>query len=303
MERAMKMAVVAGGLAVGVLLATWIGLEIEAGSAGIESPRGGEPLAENPAARKNVVPLKTPEAAPQPGGLAAGKVAALQKIRHDYEEIRAKMSAEYGMAGEKFPGGLSAFLRQLALLEREMHKDFAGVLTPAELEDYEMQTSSTGRTLQQRLGGVAVADEQRRAVYRVQREFDDRFALVFDVTPPALLERVKMQAAAREKIRAVLGDETYAAWLRVEDPSYAEMRLMAIEQGLSAKAVTDLWRAKDDWMQRKLEIAAQEGLTSEQRRAMQAALAEQIRSRVVVLTGTAVMKPGTDAFGWLPSGP
>lgn len=299
MKRATKIAVVViGVVVVGAFLVVREGQKMEADFANVLPT----PVA-NASFPKKTTPFKAPDVAPQRSGLTADKVAALQKIRRDYEEIRAKMSAEYGAAGEKFPGGLNAFLRQLALLEREMHRDFAGVLTPAELEDYEMQASVTGQTLQQRLMGMAVTDGQKRAVYRVQREFDDQFALVFDVTPVALVERVKMQAAAREKIRAVLGDENYAAWLRMEDPSYAAMRLMAIEQGLSAKAVTDLWRAKDDWVQRKLEIVAQEGLTPEQRKAMQAALAEQIRSRVAVLVGTAVMKPGTDAFGWLPPGP
>jgi hypothetical protein len=98
------------------------------------------------------------------------------------------MSADYTAAGANFPGGMNAFLRQLALLEREMHGDFAAALTPRELEDYEMRESTTGQSVQRRLAGVAVTEEQRREVFRLQREFDDRFALVFDVTPPALLE-------------------------------------------------------------------------------------------------------------------
>jgi hypothetical protein len=212
--------------------------------------------------------------------LSADKLERLAKIRRDYDEIRMKMSAEFAAAGDKYPGGLNAFLKQLALLEREMHADFAAALTPGELEDYEMAESTTGKALAGRFGAVATSEEQRRTLFRWQKEFDDRFALVFDVTPGALVERVKVQQAMREKVRAMLGDEDYAKWLQAEDATYAGMRTLALQQGLSTKAVSELWRAKDEWTQRKLEIAAQPGLTPEQRAAMHASLAQQTRARV-----------------------
>jgi hypothetical protein len=241
--------------------------------------------------------------APGPAGLSAGKAARVAKVRRDYEEIRTKTSADYRAAGENFPGGINAFLRQLALLELEMHRDLAAVLTPPELEDHLMKESTTGQTLQHRLEGVEVTDEQRRLVFRAQQEFDDRFSLIFDVAPAALWERTKAQFETREKIRATLGDDAYAAWLRTEDPSYAALRALVVERGLPSTATTDLWRVKDDWTLRKLEIAAQPGLTLEQRAQLQAALAEQIRSQVAALVGPDAMQPGSEALGWLPAAP
>lgn len=231
------------------------------------------------------------------------KKARLDQIRRDYAEIRAKMVQDYGAAGEKFPGGVSAFLRQLALLEREMHADFAKTLTPEELEDYELQESNTGKTVRQRTADLALTDEQTRTIYRVQREFDDRFSLVFDVSPAALLERLKVQRVAREKIRAALSDEAYARWLRAEDPSYLGMRTVAQNQGLAASAINDLWRIKDEWTQRKLEIAADPRLAPEQRTSMQAALAGQTRSQVLALVGDHAVVSAIDAFNWLPPAP
>ena len=240
-------------------------------------------------------------------GVASGgvwspdKVARIEKIRRDYDEIRTKMSADYGAAGDKFPGGVSAFLKQLALLEREMHADFAAVLTPRELEDYEMSESTTGQALRRRLGDAAVTDEQRRAVFRLQREFDDRFALVFDVSPAALAERTKLQQMVREKVRALVGDAVFATWLSAEDPSYAAMRTMAAQAGLPGTTVEELWRIKNEFILGRLEIAAQAGLTAPQRAAMQAALADQARSRVSVLVRPEALQPGNEALAWLPS--
>ncbi len=267
-----------------------------AGARGVASPDGPGAGATADPGGDPARPTVSAAAVP----LSPDKLERIAKIRRDYDEIRAKMSADYTAAGDKFPGGLSAFLKQLALLEREMHTDFALALTPRELEDYEMYQSTTGQAMQRRLAGVAVTDEQQRAVYRVQREFDDRFALVFDLSPPALWERMKAQDVARQKIRSVLSDEAFASWLNAEDPSFGAMRGLAAQKGLPAAAGNELWRIKSEWTLRKLEIAAQVGLSPEQRVAMHGALAGQTRARVAVLVGADALAPGIEALVWLP---
>lgn len=304
MNRWLKLAAI---VLVGVgLLAWWVWVMADRY---VSVGKAGQPVREAPDLRPSPV-LQTAQSfalpgagAPVPAGLSAGKAARVAKIQRDYEEIRTKTSADYRAAGESFPGGINAFLRQLALLELEMRRDLAAALTPEQLEDYLMKGSTTGQALQRRLEGVDVTDEQRRLVFRAQQEFDDRFSLIFDIAPAALRERTKAQFETREKIRATLGDEAYAAWLRTEDPSYAALRALAAERGLASTAVSELWQIKDDWTLRKLEIAAQPELTADQRTQMQAALASQIRARVAGLVGEEAMQPGSEALGWLPTGP
>ena len=281
----------------------WMAMRVgkDFGGANESAPPVGGPIAATPKFLPKAKTFAAPAAGEAGGGLTAEKTARVEKIRRDYEEVRIKLSADYRAAGEKFPGGLNAFMRQLALLEREMHADFGAVLTPEELEDYELRESTTGQALQRRLGDSAVADEQRRAVFRLQREFDDRFALVFDVSPAALAERTRLQQVVREKVRALVGDAVFATWLSAEDPSYAAMRTMAAQQGLPATTVEELWRIKNEFILGRLEIAAQAGLTAPQRAAMQTALADQTRSRVSVLVRPEALEPGNEALGWLPS--
>ena len=295
--------VLAGILAVGAFVSVRVWRATEGARESAPPPGGPTGMPEKlPGGRSALTtPVDGAPGAATGGVLSADKAARIDKIRRDYDEIRTKMSADYGAAGDKFPGGVSAFLKQLALLEREMHADFATVLTPRELEDYEMSESTTGQVLRRRLGDSAVTDGQRRAVFRLQREFDDRFALVFDVSPAALAERTKLQQAVREKVRALVGDAVFATWLSAEDPSYAAMRTMAAQEGLPGTTVEELWRIKNDFIQGRLEIAAQAGLTAPQRAAMQAALADQTRSRVSVLVRPEALLPGNEALAWLPT--
>jgi hypothetical protein len=231
---------------------------------------------------------------------AEEKNGRVEKIRRDYEEMRTKVSVDYAAAGAAFPGGLNGFLRQLALLEREMRADIAQVLTVTELEDYEMRETTTGKNLAQRLAGLSVVEEARRAVFRLMREFDDRFSLVFDVSAPALLERTRVQQAMWEKVRAQIGDKAFGQFVRPDDASRAEMQVEAARLGWPEKVSDELWRIKMELVLRRLEIAAQPGLTPEQRAVMRAAHGAQTRSRVIALTGPEVLVPGSAAFGWVP---
>src|SRR5471032_1788042 len=205
------------------------------------SAKDSRPRGPMPSGGVIVVP---PPLAPRPritGLSAADKSARIEKIRADYDEITAKISADYGAAGDKFPGGVNAFLRQLALLAREKHADLAAFLTPRELEDVEMRDTPAGQATQRQLGDTMATEEQRRAAFELERAFEDKFALTFDLAPAALLARESDRMATQAKIRGVLGDDLFGAWLRGEGTEYASTVAFAQQQGLAPGVPLDLW--------------------------------------------------------------
>lgn len=151
------------------------------------------------------------------------KAARVAKIQRDYDDVRLDLMRSYGREGETFPGGSDALLRQFALLEREKHVDLARILPLPELEDLEFRDTRAGLLVQRRLAGSPVSDEQRRAVFRLQRNFDLQCGYPTDATPASFAERDRARRATEEEIRAVLGDTLFAAWLgRVETSSQSE---------------------------------------------------------------------------------
>ena len=235
-------------------------------------------------------------------GLSASeKEARVEKIRRDYDEITSKFSADYAAAGASFPGGLNAFLRQLALLAREKHADLAALLTPRELEDVEMRDSNSGQTVQRLLGETAATEQQRRAVFELQMAFEDKFALTFDLAPPALLVRERERQATQSNIRRVLGDELFGAWLGGEGTDFATMADFARQQGFAASVPFDLWRAKSDFLLARLELRARPDLSAAQLAEAEAALTNQTNSRVAGIIGPlALANGGRDVLSWLP---
>lgn len=231
----------------------------------------------------------------------AEKVARIEQIKRDYDEVRAKIAAEYAAAGKDFPGGLNAFLRQLALLEREKRKDFATVLDAAELEALEYRETTAGHLVARLLDGTTASDALKRAVFRQVLAYEDRFALTFDLSPPALLARETARQALQGEIRAILGDALFATWLRGEERDMEGVARLVQDHGLPPERVFELWQAKSDFVRRRLEINTR-GLEAAQAKGLQRELTREMHVRIDHLLGTTVPEPARrEALGWLPA--
>ncbi len=231
--------------------------------------------------------------------VGAQKAALLGKIAKDYEELTTKTAADFTAQGAAYPGGFNAYLRQLALLEREKWKDYAAVLTTRELEDLQMRDHHAGKVVTTQLGDTTATDEQRRAVLRLQRDFDDKYSLIFDLTAPALLARETERQAVQEQIATVLGPDLFAAWLRGEGGDYGQMLDYAKQNGIRTEAALEAWRVKNEFVRRRLEITAK-GATSDGQTLN--ALIDQTRTRLTQILGpAAVQSPSTSGLSWLPA--
>lgn len=232
---------------------------------------------------------------------AAEKAARIEQIKRDYDEVRAKIAAEYSAAGKEFPGGLNAFLRQLALLEREKRADFAAILDAAELEALEYRETTSGQLVTKLLDGTTASDDLKRAVFRKQLAYEDRFALTFDITPKGLLDRETARQAVQGEIRTVLGDALFTTWLRGEGSDVDGVTRLVKTHGLPPERIFELWQAKNEFVLRRLELNTR-GLEAAQVKGLQRELAREMNARVDSLLGTTVPELARrEALGWLPA--
>jgi hypothetical protein len=229
------------------------------------------------------------------------KAARLGKIAKDYEEMLNETAAKFAQQGAAFPGGFNAYLKQLALLERSKWDDYAKVLTPREFEDLQMLEHHAGKLVSLYLADTSATDEQKRVVFRLQRDFDDKYALIFDLTTAGVLSREIERQALQEKIYAALGENLFASWLRGEMADYDQLVQYARQSGIRAEAPIEVWRIKNEFLRRRLEINVQ-GVVPAATQAAQAALAEQTRTKIAGLLGPgALLSPAANGLGWLPA--
>lgn len=255
-------------------------------AAPITAERKADSRAETGGAPGSAAPLSAEE-----------KRARVERIKRDYDEVRTRAAADYAAAAGSFPGGLNAFLRQLALLEREKRADLASVLSPSELEELELVETNAGQTVRRALAGTGATEVQVRAVFRLEREFEDRFALVFDLSPAALLERQRVRDEYDARVFAVLEPADALAWLAARDGDQGLMNAWVRERGLPPGVGLELWRIKADFVRRRLELKTAE-------KPSPLALQELIREteqRLAMAAGAeAPVRERDGAFRWLP---
>ena len=230
-----------------------------------------------------------------------GQAARLEKIRRDYEELRLQALHDYGAAGEAYPGGLYAFLRVLALLERERRSDLAAVLPPDELEALEWRETSAGQHVARALGATRATVEQRRALFRLERDFEARFEELGAMTPALFLERERARQQTQDEIHAILGDLLFEAWLAAEDSEYARASAFAAAHGLSPGTPNELRHARNEFFLRQLELNAASGLSAEEREANRLALVRHVEARARAILGPVLLQTArAELLGWLP---
>ncbi len=289
-------AVIVGAL---VLFAVVVGLVVQFTGKDEKAPPSTRP--QLTPVQKSVTVAPTPAVGPKQGGkltISPEKRARADKIRADYEEMRAKQSAE--RSADLSAGSLNAYLQRLALLEREKHRDLAAVLSEDELADYEVSDTSTGQTIHKLLDGTPADDDMRRAAFKLQRQFDLDYGYTFDLAPASLLQREQARQHTVEAIRAVLGDQIFSIWLQRDDAAYQRFAALA-EQQQQKGIELELWRAKNDFTLQILTLRTQ-NLPADQFKASVNNLRTQSESRVTAIIGpVGVQRGGKAVFDWILS--
>jgi hypothetical protein len=221
----------------------------------------------------------------------------MQKIKDDYDELTLAVLGGLGGDENGRAGPSDTLLRQLALLEQERRRDIAATMTPREFEDLELKESAAGRLVDRALKGTNVSDEQRREVFRLQREFELQFDGRREAAPLTYLEREQVRQRTQERIRAVLGEDLFRVWLAAADDLYA----VTAARGVPTQIARDLMQTRDDYNMRVLSLQVAPGLAADQRLAARRQLAEETRSRAAAILGPQLYQTAhAELLTWLP---
>ena len=151
------------------------------------------------------------------GQLSDDKVDQLENMSRDYGELRAKLFAE------RKPGDASSIMASQQAVEQEQHAELATILSPAELEQYEMRTSQAANRVMTNLKGFEVNETEFAALYKAQKAYDAADPLRSGTTLNAesMAQRQTMQDQLNEQARAILPDDRFYEYLKGSDPIYA----------------------------------------------------------------------------------
>ena len=213
--------------------------------------------------------------------LSEDKIARILSISQAYAGQRIDVFGS--LAG----GSMTTAMRdKLLALDHDQHAQLAQVLTPEELENYELRTSQLAGELRVKFSAFDGTDDEFRTVFRLQSNFADRLAPQY--VPPTPEERDAREAAQKElseQIHAALGDERFAQYQRSQDFNYQQTYRLVGRLDLPHSAADDVWAVQQDIQQRFPALRANRTLTPEARAQQLAAMADEAKTRITSILG------------------
>src|SRR3954469_15078380 len=132
------------------------------------------------------------------GFLAPEKQDRIKSLQSRFDELEQDVYARSkGML-------LDEDQEQLRQIEKQREAELAQVLTPEELEEYQLRNSSTANSMRAQMTGFQPSEEEFRRIFRIQKVYDSEFASAFDVTDDTQAE---VKARAQQEAQNALNDE------------------------------------------------------------------------------------------------
>lgn len=214
----------------------------------------------------------------QYGDLPRDKLDQLQSIASDYNELRQQV---YQTANGVM---LPEDREKLALLEKEQRADMAKILTPEELENYDLRSSTTANLLRSQLGTFKPTEEEFRAIFRATRAAEEQYgSLSGGVTGTNQMRDV--QAFVLDQAKSFLSPDRYADLKQAADPAYQQINRLVARLELPQSAATEVVAVQQDIQKRALALRNDRELPPEQRNAQLAELAQEATTRLTPALG------------------
>jgi hypothetical protein len=114
----------------------------------------------------------------------------------------------------------------LRVLEQQRQVELANLLSPQELEEYQLRHSHVSENLRNQLSGFEPTEEEFRRLFRLQNDFEEQINRALPESSDEVQAEIRARAqeegqrALNEEMRKVLGGDRYGEWQRAQDPDY-----------------------------------------------------------------------------------
>lgn len=229
------------------------------------------------------------------GDLSKTKIGLLQRINDDYAEMTERARA--ATQGITLPEDRE----RLALLEREKRTDLAAVLTPQELEDYELHTSPITGRLRAALTVMDASEAEFQTLFRIQQQFEPILNPSAGAIMPngAFNQRVAASQQMTDQIKAALGEARAVEFTRASDNEYQQLVKLAQRENLPTAAAIQAFDLRAATSESSLRISNDKALSYDQKLAALKTLADSTRAQLNTALGVAAGSSYAKSAMWL----
>lgn len=210
---------------------------------------------------------------------APATIEQLALVRDRYDEKRAEI-----YAGSRFP--TLDDNEKVEALEKTMRQELAGLLSPAELEDYDLRTHRVANQLRNTLIGFNPTEQEFRALYKLQSAFDAQHGpLRGPISPDQMTVRSAAQRELNEQIKTLLGPERFADYARASDFNFRRTTQLVARLQLPPATANEVYAIQQDIQRRANATRADSSLSGADRMAELGALASEAEARITAQLG------------------
>ncbi len=201
--------------------------------------------------------------------LPESKRAAAQKILDDFQDKQQEM---YAANAGIHDAQSRAEQRQL---EADKLAALAGILSPAELREYELRQSQTATQLSYNLNNTPVSREEYEAIFDIRKKYGDSINNYGDLQSKEERNQVQENIKAMNaELAAALGPDKFKEYERGKDSNYQQLQRLAKKNDLPTDTAGKVYDYKSTAEDTVKKLRDNKDMTGEQR---QAAL-QQIRT-------------------------
>jgi hypothetical protein len=241
----------------------------------------------------------SPEASAQQqrqyGQLPPAKISLIERINDDYAEMISQVRlATNGIF-------LPEDREKLALLEREKRADLVAILTPQELEDYEMRSSPITQRLRSAMTWMNATEEEFRAVFRIQQQLGDpiNYAMMGVRPTTSFQERQERDKQMASAVASALGEKRAAEYERAQHYEFQQLARIVQRENRDLQAAITAFDLRASTAEGSIRIHEDRSLAPEQRLAALRELAQKTREQLSATLGAAAGKAYADSATWL----
>jgi hypothetical protein len=214
------------------------------------------------------------------GDIPAEKISQLEAINKDYGELTAAIrDATLGIT-------LPEDREKLRFLENEKRADLAALLSPDELEQYDIRNSPAAREVRTRTRNFDATESEFLALYRIQSAFDQKHGALSESSSSR--ERTQRNDARKEldaQIAAALSPNRYAEYQLTTHTSYGITNDFVTSAGLPPATTRSLVALQTDIDRQRNALRSDRSLDKDQRAAALAELQKTATEKVTAIIG------------------
>jgi hypothetical protein len=193
--------------------------------------------------------------------------------------------------------------KEIRRIQRERLAAMSQVLTPEELERYELNTSQIASQLRYDLDGFSPNDKEFRDIFNLRKAREDDLAYAYDPEDKAAQDRRRKAVEDVDaQIKSMLGDARFEEYKRAQDYSYKELARLASRHELPAEVAVTVYDMKKVAEDAARKVREDRSLSTEQRKEALQAIRTETEASVAAQIGEKGMKSYQRSGGhWLNS--